>query len=155
MAKKKDDNVITNNKKAKFNYFLKEFYEAGISLVGTEIKALRESGCSIDQAYILFKNNEAYIAFMNIPVYKQGNIFNHEPTRMRKLLLHKQEIKYLANYIKLHPHYYVVPTKIYIKNGLAKVQIALSESKRVSDKRDTIKNREAERQASRASKLKY
>lgn len=155
MKKKKSlPGLIANNKKAKFNYFLKEFYEAGLSLVGTEVKSLRQRNASLDEAQILFRNGSAFIHFMTIPIYKEGNIFNHEPTRPRRLLLHKREILYLQKYIQLHPHNYVVPTKIYFKEGLVKLEIALAESKMLTDKRDTIKKRETERQINRIVKEK-
>lgn len=147
--------LVCSNKKAKFEYFLKEYFTAGIVLLGTEIKSIRASSCSIDQAIISFIKNEAYIEGMNIPIYKNGNIFNHEPTRSRKLLLNKKEILYLSEFIKTHPHYYVVPLKVFFNNGRIKIEIALAESKRLSDKRETIKQREAERDIKRAEKRKY
>lgn len=153
--KKANSTVICTNRKAKFEYFLHEFFTAGICLVGTEIKSIRVNGCSIDQAYISFKNNEAFICMMNIPIYKQGNIFNHEPTRARKLLLNKKEILYLSNYVKLHPHYYVIPCKVFLNKGFVKIELSLAESKRLSDKRETIKKREDERKINRAMKNYY
>lgn len=145
--------TISTNRKAKFEYFLKENFVAGISLLGTEIKSIRVNGCSIDQAYITFsKKQEAYICMMNIPIYKQGNIFNHEVTRQRKLLLNKNEIRYLQTQLSTHPHYYVVPVKVFFSKGLVKIEICLAESKRLSDKRETIKRREDERRINRAIK---
>ena len=117
--------VITNNRKASFNYFLSDFIEAGLVLTGTEIKSIRAGKCSISDAYVVFKGNEAFLLNMNISVYDLGNIFNHDPLRSRKLLLNKREIlKYQQKVVK--EGFTIVPTKVYLRRGKAKVKIALA-----------------------------
>lgn len=146
--------IIANNKKAHFNYFLSEFTECGIVLVGTEIKSLRVNGCSLVDSYIVFRNEEAEVVNMHITTYKQGNIFNHEPLRTRKLLLHKKEIRWFMRKTKAEG-YTVVPTKIYFKNGRAKLEIALAKGKKLYDKRETEKKRDDEREMDRHLKERY
>ena len=136
--------IIAQNKKAHFNYFLSDFTECGIELKGTEIKSLRVSGCTIGDSYIVIRNAEAEILNMYIKPYEQGNIFNHDPLRTRKLLLHKREIKWFDDKMK-QGGFTVVPTKIYFKGGKAKVEIALAKGKKLYDKRETIKKRDVER----------
>ena len=136
--------IIAQNKKAHFNYFLSDFTECGIELKGTEIKSLRVSGCTIGDSYIVIRNAEAEILNMYIKPYEQGNIFNHDPLRTRKLLLHKREIKWFDDKMK-QGGFTVVPTKIYFKDGKAKVEIALAKGKKLYDKRETIKKRDVER----------
>ena len=136
--------IISENRKAHFNYFLSEFLECGISLRGTEIKSLRVKGATIGDAYIVIRNEEAEIINMYIPPYDQGSIFNHEPTRNRKLLLHKKEIRWFDKKMRIEG-YTVVPTKIYFRNGKAKVEIALAKGKKAHDKRETIKQRDIAR----------
>ncbi len=143
--------IITNNRKASFNYFLSEFIEAGLVLTGTEIKSIRANKCSISDAYVVFKGNEAFILNMNISVYDQGNIFNHDPLRSRKLLLNKREIlKYQQKVVK--EGYTVVPTKVYLRRGKAKVEIALAKGKKLYDKRESIKERDDKRSIEKATK---
>ena len=136
--------VIANNKKAHFNYFLSDFTECGIELKGTEIKSLRVSGATIGDSYIVIRAHEAEILNMYIKPYEQGNIFNHDPLRTRKLLLHKKEIRWFEDKMK-QGGFTVVPTKIYFKGGRAKVEIALAKGKKLYDKRETIKKRDVER----------
>ena len=140
--------IIASNKKAHFNYFLSDFLEAGIELKGTEIKSLRVNGATIGDSYVVIRNGEAEILNMYIKPYEQGNIFNHEPLRTRKLLLHKKEIRNLQMKISKEG-YTVVPTKIYFSHGNAKVEIALAKGKKLYDKRETIKNRDIERRIAR------
>ena len=136
--------VIASNKKAHFNYFLSDFLEAGIELKGTEIKSLRVNGATIGDAYVIIRNGQAELLNMYIKPYEQGNIFNHDPLRTRKLLLHKKEIRNLE--MKMNKEgYTVVPTRIYFSHGMAKVEIALAKGKKLYDKRETIKNRDIER----------
>ncbi len=143
--------VIVLNKKASFNYFLSDFLEAGLVLTGTEIKSIKERKVSINDSYITFKNNEAYIINMNISEYDKGNIFNHDPLRTRKLLLNKHEIlKYQQKTIK--DGYTVVPTKLYLKKGKAKLEIALAKGKKDFDKREAIKERDDKRDMAKAMK---
>ena len=137
--------VIAQNRKAHFNYFLSDFMEAGIELKGTEIKSLRVSGATIGDSYIIIRNNEAEIINMYIKPYDHGNLFNHDPLRNRKLLLHKKEIAWLAAKIK-QEGYTIIPTKIYFRKGKAKVEITLGKGKKNYDKRETIKKRDIERE---------
>lgn len=143
--------IISSNKKAHFNYFLSDFLECGIELLGTEIKSIKLNGCSLNDSYIIIKNHEAYILNMNIAPYSKGNIFNHEELRTRKLLMHKLEIrKYEQKLIK--EGYTIVPTKVYLKKGRCKVEIALGKGKKNYDKRETIKKRDDERNMAKATK---
>lgn len=137
--------IIAQNRKAHFNYFLSDFMESGIELKGTEIKSLRVSGATIGDSYIIIRNNEAEIINMYIKPYDHGNLFNHDPLRNRKLLLHKKEIAWLAAKIK-QEGYTIIPTKIYFRKGKAKVEIALGKGKKNYDKRETIKKRDIERE---------
>ena len=137
--------IIANNKKASFNYFLDEFFECGLVLKGTEIKSLRAHNPAISDSYAIIRNNEAFIINMNIPVYDKWNIFNHEPLRQRKLLLHKEEIRKLQKKID-QDGYTLVPTKIYFKEGLAKIEIALARGKKLYDKRETLKENDVRRE---------
>lgn len=137
--------IIAQNRKAHFNYFLSDFMESGIELKGTEIKSLRVSGATIGDSYIIIRNNEAEIINMYIKPYDHGNLFNHDPLRNRKLLLHKKEIRWLAQKIKTEG-YTIVPTKIYFRKGKAKVEIALGKGKKNYDKRETIKKRDIDRE---------
>ena len=124
--------VVTTNKKASFNYFLSNFLEVGIELTGTEIKSIKLHNVSLSDSYIVFKNGEAFILNMNISVYEKGTIYNHDPLRTRRLLMHKNEIlKFEQKTIK--EGYTVVPTKLYIKKGLAKLEIALAKGKKLYD----------------------
>lgn len=142
MEKKRENNkLIASNHKARYQYFLEDFYEAGLVLKGTEIKSLRLGHCSINESYIDIKNGEAFIYDMDIPIYSHGNIFNHEPKRVRKLLLNKREILKLSNQVKIKG-YTIVPTKCYLKDGFAKLEIALAKGKNTIDKRETIRKRD-------------
>lgn len=132
------------NKKAYFNYFIENEFEAGIVLKGTEIKSIRNGKVNIVDSYVRIKNNEAYIINMFIDKYDEGNIFNHEPTRERKLLLHKNEIKKLLGMVS-KDGYTLIPLKVYLKNGKAKILIGVGKGKKLYDKRETIKKRDIER----------
>ena len=137
--------IIAQNRKAHFNYFLSDFIECGIALRGTEIKSLRKHACSIGDAYVVIRNGEAELVNMHINPYEQGNIFNHDPLRTRKLLLHKKEIKWLDAQVS-RGGYTIVPTKVYFKKGKAKVEIALAKGKHDYDKRQSIKERDIGRE---------
>lgn len=139
-----DEILLCTNKKAYFNYFLSEFTECGIELKGSEIKALRAGHCSLDDSYVIIKNGECLILNMNIPLYQNNGIFSHEPTRTRKLLLHKKQIRDF-DYDVQRDGYSLIPTRVYIKKGRCKVQIALGKGKKNYDKRETIKSREDSR----------
>lgn len=133
--------IIARNRLAKYNYFIEEKYEAGLKLLGSEIKSIRDNKVSINEAYVTFSNNEAYITNMHISKFKQANIYNHDETRRRKLLLHKREIISLS--IKSREKgYSVIPLKLYIKDGLAKIQIGLARGKKTHDKREDLKRRD-------------
>ena len=134
------------NKKAFFNYFIESEIEAGIVLVGTEIKSVRKGSINIKDSYIRIKDKEAYIVNMFIDKYMEGSIFNHEPNRERKLLLHKKEIYKLQEKI-IKDGYTLIPLKIYIKNGKAKILIGVARGKKLYDKRESIKKRDLEREA--------
>ena len=129
------------NKKAYFNYFIKREIEAGIVLKGTEIKSVKKGSINITDSYIRIKNNEAYIINMFIEKYESASIFNHEETRERKLLLHKNEIRKLLEEVK-QEGYTLVPLKVYLKNGKAKILIGVAKGKKLYDKREAIKKRD-------------
>ena len=154
MKKENAIKIIANNKKASFNYFLTDFTECGIELTGTEIKSLRANGATLGDAYITFKNLEAFVINMHIPLYKQGNLFNHEPLRSRKLLMHKREIRWFIQKAKAEG-FTVVPTKIYLKNGRAKLEIALAKGKKYHDKRETEKIKDMKREIDKTIKNQY
>ena len=130
--------VVTQNKKAFHDYFILDTYEAGIELKGTEIKSVRLGHVNLKDAFIRFKNDEAFIENMHIAPYEQGNIFNHEPLRNRKLLLHKKQIKKLQREVKENG-LTVVPTKLYFNTSKLKVEIALARGKKLYDKRQDLK----------------
>ena len=132
------------NKKAYFNYFIEDEIEAGLVLKGTEIKSIRKGSVNLTDSYIRIKNNEAYIINMFIDKYDEGNIFNHEPTRERKLLLHKREIKKLRE-LTTRDSYTLIPVKLYIKNDKAKISVGIARGKKLYDKREVIKKRDLER----------
>ena len=136
--------IIAQNKKASFNYFLSDFTECGIELKGTEIKSLRVHGATIGDSYIVIRAGNAEIINMYIKPYDHGNLFNHDPLRSRRLLLHKKEIKWFEMKMK-QGGFTVVPTKIYLSKGKAKVEIALAKGKKLYDKRETIKQRDIAR----------
>ena len=137
------------NKKAYHDYEILDKYEAGISLLGTEIKSLRKGKVQLKESYVSFKDGEAFIKGMNIAQYDQGNRFNHEETRDRKLLLHRSEISKLSNKVKLQG-LTVIPLKVYLKDGKAKLEIALAKGKTLYDKRESDKARSMKREAQKA-----
>ena len=133
------------NRKARYNYFIEKTFEAGLVLTGTEIKSIRKGSANFNDAYVTIKNGEAYIINMYIAKYEEGNRFNHEERRTRKLLLHKSEIKKIYNELKVSG-YTLVPVKLYFKGNYAKVLIGLARGKKLYDKRETIKQRDIERE---------
>ncbi len=153
MAKEKTNRLIANNKKAYHDYFIDETFEAGISLVGTEVKALRQGGASIKESFIGFEKGEMYIYHMHITPYEKGNIFNRDPLRNRKLLLHKSEINKLLGKQK-EKGYTIVPLKVYFKESLVKVEIGLARGKKLYDKREDLAKKDAKREAERDYKMK-
>ena len=136
------------NRKANFEYFIEERYEAGIELKGTEIKSIRKGSCDIKDSFIIIKNQEALLLNTYIAKYEEGNIFNHEERRTRKLLLHKKEIKKLLE-ASSKDGYSLIPLSIYLKKGKAKVEVGVCKGKKLYDKRETIKKRDLERENSR------
>ncbi|WP_099974473.1 MULTISPECIES: SsrA-binding protein SmpB [Lactobacillaceae] len=147
----KADNEVANNRKARHDYNILETYEAGISLTGTEIKSVRASKITIRDGYVQPRNGEMWLDNVNISVYDQGNQFNHDPLRARKLLLHKKEIRKLTATVQ-EKGITIIPLKVYLKNGFAKVLIGVAEGKKQYDKRETLKRRDQEREIQRALK---
>ncbi len=143
--------VIAYNRKAAHDYFLEDRYEAGLVLTGTEIKSIRKGKVQLKDSYIGFVNQEAFIKEMHIAPYDFGNRFNHDETRIRKLLLHREEIRKLQQKVKLKG-YTIVPTSLYLEKGLAKLEIALAKGKELHDKRQSEKERDAKREIAKAMK---
>lgn len=146
--------IIALNKRASYDYFLLDKYEAGIVLQGTEIKSIRRNSANIKDAYVVIKDYEAYVINMNISIYEQGNIFNHEPLRTRKLLLHKKEIVRLHAKVK-EEGYTLIPTKMYFVKGKAKLEFALAKGKKNYDKRESEKSKSMDKEARKSSKERY
>ena len=153
MAKEKGTRLIANNKKAYHDYFVEDTYEAGIALAGTEVKSLRMGKCSIKESFIRIENEEVYIYQMHISPYEKGNIFNKDPLRTRKLLLHKYEINKLIGQQKMKG-YTLIPLKIYFKDSLVKVEVGLCRGKKLYDKREDIAKKNAKREAERDFKVR-
>lgn len=150
----KKSNVISQIRKAFHDYFVEENYEAGIVLVGTEVKSIRSGGVNLKDSYGVFKSGELYIINMHISPYEKGNIFNRDPLRDRKLLLHKKELSEL--FIKNNQEgYSLIPISLYVKNGVIKVNLGLCKGKKNYDKRDSMLEREHRRDIDRAMKEKY
>lgn len=147
------EKVISTNRKAYHEYFILEKYEAGLVLFGTEIKAIRKGSVQFKDAYIHFVENEAFVRDMYIGQYEPGNRFNHEETRERKLLLHKEEILKLQKKVILKG-YTVIPLSLYLDKGRAKLEIGLAQGKDLHDKREVDKEKSAQREIQRALKLK-
>lgn len=141
--------VIANNKKAYHEYFVEEVFEAGLVLQGTEVKSVRLGQVSIKEAYCRIRNGEVFVENMNISPYEQANRENHDPLRVRKLLLHQYEIDKLTKKIE-EKGLALVPTKIYFKDSRAKLEIGVCRGKKLYDKRETLKRKQADREASRA-----
>lgn len=136
--------IEIKNKKAYFDYFIEDTYEAGIVLTGTEIKSIRKGSCNLKDTYARLKNNEVYVINMFIAPYEQGNIFNHDERRERKLLLHKKEIHKIKDKVQ-KDGYSLVPLKLYLKNGRAKILLGVAKGKKNYDKRQSIKERDIKR----------
>lgn len=144
--------MIANNKKARHDYFIEDTYEAGIALVGTEVKSLRQGNCSIKQAFVKIKDGQVDIYGMHINPYEKGNIFNKDPLRIRRLLLHKNEISKIVGKIN-EKGYTLVPLEVYFKGSLVKVSVGLAKGKKLADKRQDIKKKDLAREASRDYKM--
>ena len=142
------------NRKASFNYFIQEEIECGIALTGTEIKSIREGKANIKDSYAIIRNNECFLLNMHITKYKEGNIFNHEENRTRKLLLHRKEILKLKNYLELEG-LTLIPLKLYFKGNKLKVSLGVCKGKKLYDKRESLKEKDQNREKSRLMKNNY
>lgn len=151
MAIKKGTSLIAQNKKAYHDYFVDETYEAGISLAGTEVKSIREGRVNLKDSYISLKTGEAFVLGMHISPYEKGNIFNKDPLRARKLLLHKREISKLIG-LSQQDGYTLVPLKMYFKNSYVKVEVGVCRGKKNYDKRAAIAEKDSKRRIDRALK---
>ena len=153
MAKQKGTKLIANNKKAFHDYFIEEKYEAGIALHGTEVKSLRMGRCSVKESFIRIDNGEVMIHGMHISPYEKGNIFNKDPLRIRKLLLHRHEINKMQGRIA-EKGYTLVPLQVYFRDSLVKVEIGLAKGKKLYDKRQDIAKKDQRREAERDFKVR-
>ncbi|MCM1101690.1 MAG: SsrA-binding protein SmpB [Clostridium sp.] len=153
MAKTETEKLIANNKKAYHDYFIDETYEAGVALHGTEVKSLRMGKCSIKESFIRIENGEVFVYGMHVSPYEKGNLFNKDPLRVKKLLLHRQEINKLAGRIK-EKGYTLIPLKVYFTRGKVKVEIGLARGKKLYDKRESIAKKDARREAEREFKVR-
>lgn len=143
--------VIANNKKARHDYFIEETYEAGIELAGTEVKSIRQGKVNLKDSYASIKEGEVFVHQMHISPYEKGNIYNKDPLRVRKLLLHKSEIRKLIGYTQ-QQGYALIPLKLYLKKGLVKVELAVAKGKKLYDKRQDLAKRDAKREMEKAFK---
>lgn len=150
---KEEMKLVANNKKAYHDYFIEEKYEAGLVLCGTEVKSLRQGKCSIKEAFIRIENGEVYIYGMHISPYEKGNIFNKDPLRVKKLLLHKMQIKKLIGN-SAEKGYTIVPLQVYFSNGRAKIEIGLAKGKKLYDKRQDIAKKDQRREAEKELKVR-
>ena len=153
MQKESGNKLIANNKKAYYDYFIEDKYEAGLVLHGTEVKSLRMGKCSIKESYVQIINGEVFIINMNITPYEKGNIFNRDPLRPKKLLRHKQEINKLAGKTS-QQGYTIVPLQVYISNGKMKIEIGVGKGKKNYDKRDSIAKKDQQREAQKEFKIR-
>ena len=152
MAKQKEaQKLIANNKKAYHDYFIEETYEAGVALHGTEVKSMRMGKCSIKESFIRIENGEVFVYGMHVSPYEKGNIFNKDPLRVKKLLLHKYEINKLGGQVA-EKGYTLVPLQVYFKEGKVKVEIGLARGKKLYDKREDIAKKDARREMEREFK---
>ena len=145
--------TLCENRKARHDYFIEETFEAGISLCGTEVKSIRKGAANLKDSFVSFHNGEAFIKNMHVSPYEQGNIFNRDPLRDRRLLLHKREIIYLFGAVK-QKGFSVIPLSIYLKDSLVKVQIGLARGKKLYDRRNDMAERDAKRNMDRELKAR-
>ena len=145
--------LLANNKKAYYDYFIEDKWEAGIELFGTEVKSIRMGKVSIKESYIKIEKGKEFVYNMHVSPYEKGNIFNRDPIRVRKLLLHRAEINKLTGKTA-EQGYTIVPLQVYIKNGLCKVEIGLAKGKKLYDKRDSIAKKDVRREHERDFKIK-
>lgn len=150
---KETKKIIANNKKAFYDYFIEDKYEAGIELVGTEVKSLRMGKCSIKEAFVRIQRGEVYVYGMHVSPYEKGNIFNKDPLRPRKLLLHRYEIRKIEGQIA-QKGYTLVPLNVYLKGSLMKMEIGLAKGKKQYDKRQDIAKKDQRREAEKQFKVK-
>lgn len=153
MKEKTSNKLIANNKKAYYDYFIDEKYEAGLVLHGTEVKSLRQGKCSVKEAYIQIINGEVFVINMNITPYEKGNIFNKDPLRPKKLLLHQSEINKLSAQTA-QKGYTIVPLQVYLSRGRVKMEIGLARGKKLYDKRESIAKKDQQREAQKDFKLR-
>ena len=153
MVKEKTAKLIAQNKKAYHDYFIEETYQAGISLAGTEVKSLRAGKCSLKESYIKLEGGSAFIHNMHISPYEQGNIFNKDPLRVRRLLLHKHEISKISSSVTA-TGYTIVPLKVYFFHGLIKIDIGIAKGKKLYDKRQSIAKNDQRREAEKDFKVR-
>lgn len=152
-TKKETQKLIANNKKAYHDYFIEETYEAGIALHGTEVKSMRMGKCSVKESFIRIENGEMFVYGMHVSPYEKGNIFNKDPMRVKKLLLHKYEINKLQGKIK-EMGYTLVPLQVYFKEGKVKVEVGLAKGKKLYDKREAIAKKDQKREAEKEFKIR-
>lgn len=150
----KSANEVATNRKARHDYSILDTYEAGIELTGTEIKSIRARKINIKDGFVQARDGQLWLENVNIAIYDQGNQFNHDPLRNRRLLLHKKEIHRIVGTIQ-EKGITVIPLKVYLKHGFVKVLIGVAQGKRQYDKRETIKKRDQEREIQRATKMRY
>ena len=151
---KSNDKMVANNKKAYHDYFILDKIETGIALHGTEVKSLRMGKCSIKESFIRIENGEVFIYGMHISPYEKGNIFNKDPLRVKKLLLHKQQIRKLIGN-SAEKGYTIVPLQVYFRDGRAKIEIGLAKGKKLYDKRQDIAKKDQKREAEKELKLQF
>ena len=152
-GKREPQKLIANNKKAYHDYFVEESYEAGVALHGTEVKSMRMGKCSIKEAFIRLERGEIFVYGMHVSPYEKGNLFNKDPLRVKKLLMHKQEIGRLAGKVA-EKGYTLVPLQVYFKNGRVKVEVGLCRGKKLYDKRQDIARKDMRRETEREFKVK-
>ena len=153
MSKQEPRKLVANNKKAYHDYFIDETYEAGIALHGTEVKSMHLGKCSIKESFIRIENGEVYVYGMHVSPYEKGNLFNKDPLRVKKLLLHKAEINKLLGKIK-EKGYTLVPLEVYFKDGKVKVEIGLARGKKLYDKREATAKKDQLREAEKEFKVR-
>lgn len=154
MPIKKGVRSVAQNRKARHEYFIEDTYECGIALVGTEVKSIRGGKCNLKDAYAQVKDGEVFLYNMHVSPYEQGNIFNRDPFRPRKLLLHKSEIRRLKSRTQTEG-YSLIPLQLYIRDGLVKVELAVAKGKKLYDKRESLAARDAKRDIERRMKNTY
>ncbi|EOD00752.1 SsrA-binding protein SmpB [Caldisalinibacter kiritimatiensis] len=154
MAKNSNKKIIANNKKARHDYYIEETFEAGIVLKGTEVKSVRQGKVNLKDSYAIVENGEVFIYNMHISPYEKGNIYNVDPLRVRKLLLHKREIRKLIGYTT-QKGYSLIPLRLYLKNGLVKIELSIAKGKKLYDKRADIAKKDAQRRIQKHLSAKY